>query len=103
MSKEVPFFLKSVADADEALYELVDMTLDLVHQDGALEAKYKYLLSMVADALCNHPNGAVACARDAMAAGATREQVVEAMRIVFSAGGLPLVLENAGVYGVLED
>ena len=42
--------------------------------------------------------GAVACAHEAMAAGATKEQVMEAMRIVFSAGGMPMVVENMDVY-----
>ena len=38
-NKEVPFFLKPLADADGKLYSLVDETLGLVHCEGALEPK----------------------------------------------------------------
>ena len=103
MAKEVPFFLKPIADADEKLYALVDETLKLVHSEGALEPKYKYLISMVADALCNHPGGAAACAKEAIEAGATKEQAIEALRIVCSAGGLPMLLENIAVYKAIAE
>ncbi|MEG2216138.1 MAG: carboxymuconolactone decarboxylase family protein [Clostridia bacterium] len=102
-NKEVPFFLRSIANADAKLYALVDETLDLVHCEGALEPKYKHLISMVADAICNHPSGAAACAKEAIDAGATKEQAIEAMRIVYSAAGLPMVLENIGVYKAIEE
>ena len=98
MGKQVPVFLKPIADSDEKLYSLVDQTLTLVHESGALETKYKLLISMVADAICNHPSGAVACAKEAIEAGATKEQVLEALRVVYAAGGLPMVLENISVY-----
>ncbi len=98
MSKEVPIFMQPFYEADQELYELMEKTMGFVHEDGALEKKYKHMISMVADALVNHPNGAVACGREALAAGATKEQLREAMRIVFSAGGLPMLLENAEIY-----
>lgn len=103
MGKEVPVFLKPIADADEKLYALVDETLGMVHAEGALETKYKLLISMVADAICNHPSGAVACAKEALAAGATKEQVMEALRVVYAAGGLPMVLENIAVYQAIAE
>lgn len=73
MNKEVPVFLKPLAEADEKLYAIVDETLGLVHCEGALEPKYKHLMSMVADAMCHHTSGAVACMREAIEAGATKE------------------------------
>lgn len=103
MAKEVPLFLKPIADADEKLYALVDETLNLVHSEGALELKYKYLISMVADALCNHPSGAAVCAKEAIEAGITKEQAIEALRVVYSAGGLPTVLENIAVYKAIAE
>jgi alkylhydroperoxidase/carboxymuconolactone decarboxylase family protein YurZ len=55
-------------------------------------------MSVVADALVLHPPGAAACAREALKAGAAKEEIAEAMRIVYAAGGLPPLLESAGVY-----
>ena len=77
MAKEVPVFLKPLAESDEKLYAIVDETLALVHCEGALEPKYKHLISMVADAMCHHTSGAVACAREAIEAGATKEQAID--------------------------
>ena len=101
MAKEVPVFLKPLAESDEKLYAIVDETLALVHCEGALEPKH--LMSMVADAMCHHTSGAVACAREAIEAGATKEQAIEALRIVFSAAGLPMVIENLAVYRAIQD
>ena len=96
---QVPEFLKPIYKSDPELYNMLFKTMNFAHAEGgALEPKYKHLLSMVADALCNHPGGTVACARAAMEAGATAEQVKEAMRVVFSAGGMPMVIENMDVY-----
>jgi len=103
MAKEVPVFLKPLADADEKLYAIVDETMGFVHAEGALEPKYKHLISMVADAMCNHVGGACACAKEAIEAGATKEQAIEAMRIVFSATGMPMLIENLPVYKAIME
>lgn len=98
-SKEVPPFLQPLFKGDPWLYQNVKVALDVTHaSEGALELKYRLLLSMVADALQRHPNGSVACAKEAVAAGATREQVAEALRVVYTAGGLPALIENLDVY-----
>ena len=77
MNKELPVFLKPLAKADEKLYAIVDETLGLVHCEGALEPKYKHLMSMVADAMCHHTSGAVACMREAIEAGVQRVHLVD--------------------------
>ena len=84
---------------DQKLFENATNALDLVHaEDGALELKYRLLLSMVADALMRHPAGAVACAKEALDAGATKEEVTEAVRVIYTAGGLPSLIENFDLY-----
>jgi len=95
---QVPLFLKPIYDRDPQLYSIIKESLDLVHQDGALEKKYKLLISMVVDAIRIHPSGVVACAKEAKEAGATDEQIAEAMRIAFVGGGLPSLVEAIDVY-----
>jgi|GEM_PF-396081 len=96
---DVAPYMKPVFEGDERLYQALQAVQELNHApEGALALKYRLLLSMVADALRNHPAGAVACAKEALAAGATREQAAEAMRVVYAAGGLPLLIENIDVY-----
>ncbi len=95
----VPPYLLPVFRADARLYDALWAMQEINHsKSGALELKYRLLLSLVADALQNHPAGSVACAKEAIEAGATREQVAEAMRVVYAAGGLPLLIENMDVY-----
>ncbi len=97
--QQVPPFLLPLYDGDRQLYSNAKDLLDIVHApQGALEPRYRLLISMVADALKLHPAGAVACAREAIAAGATKEQVKEALWVVLAAGGLPALIENFDVY-----
>lgn len=94
-----PAFLKPIARGDPVLYDAIRRVQDIHHGDtGAIPKKYRLLLSVVADALALHPAGTVACARAALEAGAAKEEVLEALRVVYAAGGLPPLLESADVY-----
>jgi sugar phosphate isomerase/epimerase/alkylhydroperoxidase/carboxymuconolactone decarboxylase family protein YurZ len=95
----VPPFLRPLAEGDPALYAAVQRVQNIHHAEaGVIPRKYRLLLSVVADALALHPSGTLACAREALAAGATKAEIAEAMRVVYAAGGLPPVLESIGVY-----
>lgn len=95
----VPPFLRPLAAGDPLLYDLIQKVQDSHHgSGGAIPLKYRLLLSAVADALVLHPAGAGACAREAAAAGATQEELREAMRVVYAAGGLPTLVESIDVY-----
>lgn len=97
--QEMPPYLIPLFRGDQKLFENATNALDLVHaEEGALELKYRLLLSMVADALMRHPAGAVACAKEALAAGATKEEVTDAVRVIYTAGGLPSLIENFDLY-----
>lgn len=97
--QNTPPYLIPLLKSDKELFENAEKALDLVHgKDGALELKYRLLLSMVADALTRHPAGAIACGKEAIEAGATKEQVTEAIRVIYTAGGLPSLIENFDLY-----
>jgi sugar phosphate isomerase/epimerase/alkylhydroperoxidase/carboxymuconolactone decarboxylase family protein YurZ len=95
----VPPFLRPLAEGDPVLYDAVQRVQDIHHgQLGAIPLKYRLLLTVVADTLALHPSGSVACAKEALAAGATKEEIAEALRVVYAAGGLPPVLESIDIY-----
>ncbi|MDR0519943.1 MAG: TIM barrel protein [Clostridiales Family XIII bacterium] len=95
----VPPFLRPLAEGDPVLYDAVQRVQDIHHGTaGSIPLKYRLLLTVVADTLALHPAGAVACAKEALAAGATREQIAEAIRVAYAAGGLPPVLESIDIY-----
>lgn len=92
-------YLIPLLKSDRELFDHITNALDLVHKkEGALDLKYRLLLSMVADALTRHPAGAIACGKEAIEEGASKEEVLEAIRVIFTAGGIPALIENFDLY-----
>lgn len=75
--------LSVVQENDQALYSAVSDARDLALKDGALPAKYKLLTAMALDAAHGAVNGVKALALDALACGATKEEVFETLRVVY--------------------
>ena len=73
--------LKIYEDLDPKLLSLVNDTRDLALADGALPRKIKLLIAMVLDAVHGVPEGVKSLAREAMKAGATKEEIAEALRV----------------------
>jgi AhpD family alkylhydroperoxidase len=73
--------LKIYEDLDPKLLELVNNTRDLALADGALPRKTKLLIAMVLDAVHGASDGVQALAREAIRAGATKEEIAEALRV----------------------
>ena len=73
--------LKIYEDLDPKLLELVNNTHDLALADGALPRKVKLLIAMVLDAVHGASEGVQSLAREAIKAGATREEIAEALRV----------------------
>ncbi len=63
-----------------------------VMKDGAIPAKYKILMTMVVDAVVAHPEGCAALANNARAAGATEEEINEAVAVAYQCGGTPALV-----------
>lgn len=73
--------LKIFEDLDPKLLELVNKTHDLALADGALPRKTKLLIAMVLDAVHGATDGVQTLAREAIKAGATKEEIAEALRV----------------------
>jgi alkylhydroperoxidase/carboxymuconolactone decarboxylase family protein YurZ len=74
--------LKILEKLDPKLLKLVKDTREFAHADGALPKKFKFLIAMALDASHGTVQGTMACARGAMQAGATKEEIMEALRVV---------------------
>jgi len=86
---EVPLFLKPLDEKDpEFLQRVIDL-MGLAQADGALDAKTKTLMSLLADAILGHPEGVAAIARRARQQGASEQEIAETVRMAFMSGGLP--------------
>ncbi len=73
--------LKIYEELDPKLLNLVNNTRDLALADGALPRKMKLLIAMVLDAVNGASEGVQALAREAIKAGATKEEISEALRV----------------------
>ena len=73
--------LKIYEDLDPKLLQLVNNTKDLALADGVLPRKVKLLIAMVLDAVHGASDGVQSLAREAIRAGATKEEIAEALRV----------------------
>ena len=73
--------LKIFEKLDPELLKLVDQTKALALNDGALPRKFKLLIAMALDAAHGAAEGVKALAEQAMKAGATKEEIAEAIRV----------------------
>jgi len=73
--------LKIYEKLDPKLLKLVDDTREFALAEGALPKKFKFLIAMALDASHGSVQGVKALAQGAMRAGATKEEIVEALRV----------------------
>ena len=73
--------LKVFEKIDPELLKLVQNTNSLALSDGALSRKVKFLMAMALDASQGAVEGVKALAGQAMKAGATKEEIGEAIRV----------------------
>ncbi len=73
--------LKVFERIDPELLKLIEDTREFALADGALPRKFKLLIAMALDAAHGKVEGTMSLARQAMEAGATKEQVTEALRV----------------------
>jgi len=81
-------FLSTMLRIDPGFMDQVRNTQDMVYSDGALPRKIKLLIAMAFDAAHGAVSGVKALAKAAMAAGATKEEIAEVLRVAFYLGGV---------------
>jgi alkylhydroperoxidase/carboxymuconolactone decarboxylase family protein YurZ len=98
-------FLQTLYDADQELYEIVMESMETcMPSTGAVPEKYRLLFSMVADGVLFHPQGVTALAQAAREAGATEDEIREAVRVIYLSGGMVALVNSLGAFrGTDED
>ena len=87
--------LKVFEELDPELLKLVRQTSELALADGALPRKAKLLIAMALDAAHGAVGGVRVLAQMAMAAGATKQEVAEALRVAQYVSGVGSVYTAA--------
>ncbi len=73
--------LKIIEKLDPELFRNVEATHTLALADGALSTKVKLLMAMALDASHGTVEGTRSLTQQAMKAGATREEIMETLRV----------------------
>lgn len=73
--------IKIYENLDPKLLSLVNDTQRSALAEGALPRRFKLLIAMVLDAVNSAPDGVQSLAREAIKAGATKEEITEAIRV----------------------
>lgn len=87
--------LKIFEKLDPELLKLVENTSELAFADGALPRKFKLLIAMALDASHGAVQGVKALTQAAMQAGATKEEIREALRVAQYVSGVGSVYTAA--------
>jgi alkylhydroperoxidase/carboxymuconolactone decarboxylase family protein YurZ len=80
--------LEAVLKIDPGLVEHMRTADDWAFADGALSRKTKLLIALAYDAAHGAANGVRSLAHDAIKAGATREEIGEALRVAYVLSGI---------------
>jgi alkylhydroperoxidase/carboxymuconolactone decarboxylase family protein YurZ len=87
--------LKILEKLDPELLRVVENTRELVFADGALPRKFKLLIAMVLDASHGAVQGVKSLAQAAVQAGATKDEIREALRVAQYVSGVGSVYTAA--------
>lgn len=93
--------LKIFEKIDPQLLKLVRDTNAFALADGALPRRIKFLIAMALDAAHGTVEGTKALAEQAMKAGATKEEIVETIRVAQYISGVGSVYVAARALGEL--
>jgi len=80
--------LKTIMDADAELFNLTEITRNTALGEGTIPLKYKLLMAMALDAADGAVEGVKVLAMQAMDEGATKEEIMEAIRIAQYISGI---------------
>ena len=96
--KEMPEWLQILQEkAPEFTATYLSQREDIM-KDGAIPAKYKFLMIMIVDAIMAHEQGCAGLANQARKAGASEEEIKEAVEVAYLFGGTPALVTAVNAF-----
>ncbi|MCS7143576.1 MAG: carboxymuconolactone decarboxylase family protein [Archaeoglobaceae archaeon] len=86
-----PNIMKLVKELDPKSVEFYEFCDKVIQEDSVLPAKFKLMLVMAMGAQRHCKECVVSAMKGAMNRGATREEIIEVIRVIFVAGGAQAV------------
>ena len=81
--------LSALFNLDPELKSHLDTASSFVYSDGALPKKYKLIIALAFDAAHGAEQGVRSLAAQAIQAGATKQEIAEALRVAYFLSGIP--------------
>jgi alkylhydroperoxidase/carboxymuconolactone decarboxylase family protein YurZ len=95
--------LDVIRGADAGLFEQMSNVRELAFQEGALSQKHKTLIALAIDVAEHSEGGVRSLAQQALAAGATKAEIMETLRIAYHICGVGCIYAAArGLQGVFD-
>jgi alkylhydroperoxidase/carboxymuconolactone decarboxylase family protein YurZ len=91
-------WLGAIEQRDPQFADSYSATRERILKDGAIPAKYKLLMGMVADAIAAHPDGVRTLADNARAAGASEAEITEAVEVGYLYGGTAALVMGVNAF-----
>ena len=94
--------LQAIKDSDAALFERIIATKDFAFQEGEVSKKHKLLIALAIDVAKNSENGIRSLTNQAMERGATKQEIIETLRIAnYICGAGSMYTAAAALKGLL--
>lgn len=90
--------LKIIEETDPDLFKLIQSTNGLALTEGALPRKFKLLIAMALDASHGTVEGVRSLTQQAMKAGASKEEIMETLRVAQYISGVGCVYTAARAF-----
>ena len=87
--------LNIIKEKDSDFFNVIEASMQNALSEGSIPLKYKFLIAMALDAEHGAVDGVKVLAMQAMAEGATKEEIMEAIRIANYIGGIGSVYTAA--------
>lgn len=87
--------LEFIKKTDQELFNNITATHNLAFQDSALSLKNKLLIALALDAANGAANGVKSLAKQALDAGATKEEIMDALRVTYYISGIGSIYTTA--------
>jgi alkylhydroperoxidase/carboxymuconolactone decarboxylase family protein YurZ len=93
--------LDSYTKIDPELLKTFENVQNLAFSKGELPQKIKYLIAMAIDAEHGSVQGTIVLGKKAIAVGAAKEEVIEALRVAYYIGGTSALFTSAMALQIL--
>ena len=98
MTRRLPPFAERFAEIDGKLYDKVSGIQEIAYPEDGLDRKTALLITLAIDAFKGAAGGVASLAKQARAAGATEQEIKQAIRIAYYVAGMQTLAAGSAAF-----